>query len=71
MNAHDDMDDTAEFAASRFMPAESCTEIGADPENKGCGTRGTGPGPWELLLISVCLTCAAMAMTLPYWERLL
>lgn len=66
MSNHETQDDMAEFAESRFMPAESCTELGADSEI-GCGERGTGPGPLALLLISVCLTCAAAAMTLPYW----
>lgn len=47
---HDMQDDMANFAASRFMPAESCTEVGADPDRIGCGPNGTGPGPMEWLM---------------------
>jgi hypothetical protein len=46
---HRDMDDTADFAMSRFHPAESCTELGADPDRIGCGPNGSGAGPIEWL----------------------
>lgn len=55
MSPHDDMDDTAEFAASRFgqWPGEASTELGADPDRAGCGPNGKGLGPMAWLLVAV------------------
>jgi hypothetical protein len=66
---HRDMDDTADFAMSRFHPAEACSELGAEPEPKktGVGTRGTGPTPDFLLVMAVVGFCVVLAMLLAHW----
>lgn len=50
---HDAQDDVGDWAESTFGPAESCTELGADPDRIGCGTRNTGLGPIAWLLVGL------------------
>ncbi len=42
-----------DFEESRQFPAESCTELGADPDHAGCGPNGEGLGPMAWLLVAV------------------
>lgn len=44
-----------DFEESRQCPAESCTELGADPDRAGCGPNGEGLGPMTWLLLVAVL----------------
>lgn len=50
-----------DFEESRqHYPGEACTELGADPDRIGCGTRGTGAGPIEWLLRGLLILVVVM-----------
>ena len=60
---HDDMDDTAEFASTRFWPGEASTEIGAEPESEQLNDAGMGP--WVWLALGVAAFCGFAALAIP------
>lgn len=69
MSPHEDMDDTADFAATRYgqVPGEASTELGADPDSIGCGPRGTGPGPLDLMFFVALLGALGALILSLFW----